>query len=73
MRPGARRIAETQELLHRYGYDVAADRQLDERTSIIVRAFQLHFRPSRADGRLDAGTLDTASRLLAALPVPVTS
>jgi N-acetyl-anhydromuramyl-L-alanine amidase AmpD len=34
-----------------------------------LRAFQLHFRPQRADGRLDAATLDILTRLVAALPV----
>jgi N-acetylmuramoyl-L-alanine amidase len=38
-----------------------------------MRAFQLHFRPERADGVLDHASLDTLSRLIAALPVPVTS
>ncbi len=66
-------IAEAQELLARYGYDVEAHGRLDERTSIVLRAFQLHFRPARADGRLDRGTLDTLSRLVEALPVPALS
>jgi N-acetylmuramoyl-L-alanine amidase len=66
-------ILEAQSLLRRYGYDIAESGELDERTRIIVKAFQLHFRPERADGRLDAATLDTLTRLIAALPVPVTS
>ena len=39
----------------------------------VIRTFQLHFRPGRADGRLDAGTLDTLRRLVAALPALATS
>ena len=38
-------------------------------TRSVVRAFQLHFRPGRIDGRLDRSTVDTLARLLAALPV----
>jgi N-acetylmuramoyl-L-alanine amidase len=66
-------ITEAQLLLRRYGYGVEASGRLDERTRIVVRAFQLHFRPQRADGGLDRATLDTLARLVAALPVPVTS
>lgn len=66
-------IAEAQALLRRYGYDVETHGGLDQRTSVVVRAFQLHFRPERIDGRLDAATLDTLTRLVAALPLPVTS
>jgi len=66
-------ITEAQLLLRRYGYDIEVHGRLDERTCIVVRAFQLHFRPERADGNLDRATLDTLSRLVAALPVPVTS
>jgi N-acetylmuramoyl-L-alanine amidase len=40
---------------------------------VVLRAFQLHFRPRRTDGRLDRGTLDTLTRLVAALPVSVSS
>jgi N-acetylmuramoyl-L-alanine amidase len=35
---------------------------------VVLRSFQLHFRPERADGRLDEGTLETLRRLVAALP-----
>jgi N-acetylmuramoyl-L-alanine amidase len=66
-------IAQTQSLLRRYGYGVETHGQLDERTGIVIRAFQSHFRPARADGRLDRGTIETLTRLLAALPAPVTS
>jgi N-acetylmuramoyl-L-alanine amidase len=66
-------IAEAQTLLRRYGYDIEVSGRLDERTGVVLRAFQLHFRPARADGRLDAATLDTLTRLVAALPVPALS
>jgi N-acetylmuramoyl-L-alanine amidase len=66
-------ITEAQALLRRYGYDIEVHGGLDERTRIVTRAFQLHFRPARVDGRLDAASLNTLTRLIAALPVPVTS
>jgi N-acetylmuramoyl-L-alanine amidase len=66
-------IAEAQALLRRYGYDVEAHGKLDAHTSKVLRAFQLHFRSARADGHLDWATLDTLTRLVTALPVPVTS
>ena len=66
-------IAEAQELLRRYGYNIEVNGRLDQWTATVLRAFQLHFRPARVDGRLDAATLDTARRLLAALPVPALS
>lgn len=69
----SRDIAEVQALLCRYGYDTEPTGVLDERTCTIVRAFQLHFRQQRVDGRIDRSTLDTLARLVAALPVPVTS
>lgn len=59
-------------LLRRYGYDLEP-RERDDWLAVVVRAFQLHFRPGRADGRLDAGTLDTLRRLVAALPAAATS
>lgn len=66
-------VTEAQRLLRRYGYNVEPHGCMDEQTRVLIRAFQLHFRPALADGRLDAGTLDTLARLVAALPVPVTS
>ena len=63
-------IAEAQELLRRYGYNIEVNGRLDQWTIIVLRAFQLHFRPARADGKLDRATLDTLARLVAALPVP---
>lgn len=63
-------IGRAQALLARYGYEIEAHGRLDERTCVVVRAFQLHFRQRQVDGRLDAGTLDTLTRLVAALPVP---
>ena len=66
-------IVETQTLLRRYGYDIEVNGELDQRTRTVIKAFQLHFRPKRADGNLDRPTFDTLTRLVAALPVPVTS
>jgi N-acetylmuramoyl-L-alanine amidase len=62
-------IAEAQSMLRRYGYDVEAHGKLDAHTRKVLRAFQLHFRPQGVDGRLDSGTRDTLTRLVAALPV----
>jgi N-acetylmuramoyl-L-alanine amidase len=57
-------VLEFQRLLARYGYGVAETGTLDVGTAFVVRAFQLHFRPARVDGRLDRSTLETARRLL---------
>jgi len=65
-------ITEATELLRRYGYGVESCER-DDWFVVLVRTFQLHFRPARADGRLDAGTLDTLRRLVAALPASATS
>jgi N-acetylmuramoyl-L-alanine amidase len=56
-------------LLGRYGYNIEANGHFDDWTRVVLRSFQLHFRPERVDGRLDRATLDTLTRLLAALPV----
>ncbi len=66
-------ITEAQLLLRRYGYGIEAHGQLDARTRTVMRAFQLHFRPAKIDGLIDRASLDTLSRLIAALPEPVTS
>lgn len=54
--------------LARYGYDIEASGRFDQRTVVVVAAFQRHFRPSRVDGIADRSTAETLHRLLAALP-----
>ncbi len=61
-------VAEVQLLLGRYGYGIEATGVVDAMTEYVVTAFQRHFRPERADGRIDRSTIDTLERLIAALP-----
>lgn len=63
----ARAVAEAYELLSIYGYGVENPGR-DDWYAVLIRSFQMHFRPTKTDGRLDAGTLDTLRRLVAALP-----
>lgn len=58
-------IAEAQRLLAMYGYDAPQSGVLDEKTGKVLRAFQLHFRPRRVDGRLDRSTRSTLELLVA--------
>jgi N-acetylmuramoyl-L-alanine amidase len=60
-------VEKLQERLARYGYDVAVTGLYDERTEVVIKAFQRHFRPARVDGRADRSTLETLEALLAAL------
>lgn len=55
-------IADAQQKLASWGYDVSTNGVLDARTARVLTAFQRHFRPARVDGRLDG---ETASRLAA--------
>jgi N-acetylmuramoyl-L-alanine amidase len=57
-------------LLARYGYGIEPSGAFNETLRCVVRAFQLHFRPARADGNLDRSTVATLERLVAALPAP---
>lgn len=57
-------IADVQQKLAAWGYDVPTNGVLDPRTTRVLVAFQRHFRPARIDGRLDG---ETASRLNALL------
>ena len=75
-------IRALQERLKGLGYGAETTGLLDAGTKIVIRAFQLHFRPSCANGQPDCGTVDTATRLLAAarssaggglLPLPATT
>jgi N-acetylmuramoyl-L-alanine amidase len=61
-------VAEVQTMLGRYGYGIEATGGFDPRTEFVVTAFQRHFRPERADGRIDQSTITTLERLIAALP-----
>jgi N-acetylmuramoyl-L-alanine amidase len=56
-------INQARELLVGYGYKLDPKGPFDPEMQIVVRAFQLHFRPARPDGRLDRSTLDTLSRV----------
>ena len=59
-------VLRARELLAAYGYKIDRDGPFDPDMQTVVRAFQLHFRQARPDGRLDRSTLDTLSRLEAA-------
>ena len=59
-------IREIQELLGRYGYDIAVSGSYDLATRDVIAAFQRHFRPARVDGVADASTIATLKALLAA-------
>lgn len=61
-------IGEVQRLLARYGYGIEATGLADSKTEFVVAAFQRHFRPERATGRIDQSTIDTLTALIAALP-----
>ncbi len=53
-----------QEKLKRYGYDVATDGVLDEKTRRVFSAFQMHFRPFDYAGNADAESDAIAAALL---------
>lgn len=57
-------IGDAQAQLAAYGYDITVTGALDTKTSHVLRAFQLHFRPRRITGRLDRSTVLTLDRLL---------
>jgi N-acetylmuramoyl-L-alanine amidase len=50
--------------LRRYGYDVATDGVLDDKTRRVFSAFQMHFRPADHAGNADAETDAIAQALL---------
>lgn len=53
-----------QKALAVYGYDVDESGELDTRTRLAIRAFQLHFRPSNWSGQPDAETVAILFALL---------
>ena len=56
-----------QSLLKFYGYGLEASGTFDKRTSIVIEAFQRHFRQERVDGVADASTVATLHALLRSL------
>lgn len=63
-------VRAAQDMLRGYGYGVEATGTLDAASVFALRAFQLHFRPARRDGRLDRSTLMTLERLVAGAAAP---
>jgi N-acetylmuramoyl-L-alanine amidase len=58
-------VEELQTLLSLYGYGIDITAVFDDRTRVVVEAFQRHFRPRRVDGIADGSTLRTLRRLVA--------
>ncbi|MBD0414711.1 peptidoglycan recognition protein family protein [Oryzicola mucosus] len=61
-------VEELQSMLALYGYGLEITGVFDERTGIVVQAFQRHFRPRLIDGVADRSTLMTLRRLLNRVP-----
>ncbi len=57
-------VAKLQRLLSDLGYDCLATGVFDPATETIVKAFQMHWRPARVDGRGDRSTIETLTRLI---------
>lgn len=55
--------------LAQFGYGIDATGLFDDRTRIVVEAFQRRFRRSRVDGLADGETRDILQRLLAVMPL----
>jgi N-acetylmuramoyl-L-alanine amidase len=68
---GGAPVSALQGLLKLYGYGIEITDQFDERTRVVVEAFQRHFRPQRVDGIADQSTVATLHALLKARPVLV--
>ncbi|AZO54008.1 MULTISPECIES: N-acetylmuramoyl-L-alanine amidase [unclassified Mesorhizobium] len=69
LKPGDRgaEVETLQSMLSLYGYGVEISGVFDDRTRIVVEAFQRHFRPRRVDGVADGSTMRTLQRLLASV------
>ena len=58
-------VAALQGKLRRYGYGLSATGRYDVETSLVVAAFQRHFRPAAVSGEADDETLAVLDNLLA--------
>jgi N-acetylmuramoyl-L-alanine amidase len=57
-------VGALQQKLQHYGYDVATNGVLDDKTRNVIAAFQMHFRPTDYAGNADAETDAIAAALL---------
>ena len=57
-------VAEYQQALSSYGYDLNVSGVLDVQTKAVVSRFQMHFRPRRFDGVMDVETFAILKALL---------
>lgn len=62
-------VATLQRNLTRVGYSIDQNSRFDDRTRIVVEAFQRRFRRARVDGLADGETLGILQRLLAVTPL----
>lgn len=53
-----------QSMLAMYGYDITINGEFNERTKVVLSAFQRHFRPIQIDGVADISTIETLHRLI---------
>lgn len=53
-----------QSMLAMYGYDILINGEFDERTKVVLSAFQRHFRPNQIDGVADISTIETLHKLI---------
>ncbi|UCI22220.1 N-acetylmuramoyl-L-alanine amidase [Mesorhizobium sp. B2-1-8] len=69
LKPGDRGadVETLQSMLSLYGYGVEISGLFDDRTRVVVEAFQRHFRPRRIDGVADGSTMRTLQKLLASI------
>jgi N-acetylmuramoyl-L-alanine amidase len=61
-------VEQLQRMLSLYGYGVEVNGHYDHPTSVVIAAFQRHFRPRRVDGVADPSTQRTLDHLLRTLP-----
>jgi N-acetylmuramoyl-L-alanine amidase len=57
-----------QSMLALYGYYIGITGEFDQKTRLVVMAFQRHFRPEVIDGVVDQSTVETLAELLRTLP-----
>lgn len=59
-----------QQWLQHIGYATPTHGQFDEETKNVVRAFQMHYRPARHDGEIDAETAGILKAIVSPQPEP---